>query len=351
MHTATHDPPPRPPASDVVVRDEFVLGMPHLGPHALSESQMLKHLGHLRWQAFQRLAGVPTHLVADGEGRRLYATFYHGDIEFPLAAPPHTFCENDRIILVGDLAAYGRNILDGHFALYRADDARAETWGVPDDASRDRFLQAGIPLFRLSNIFIGQETGPEKLKIGQPANADFSKLRGMAEPPGGYERNRQARETGRFFDPPPGARPAPPVPLQLEHPIDPDRDVNGVGLVYFGNFPAFFDVAERAALTALPNGGLPRPFADRRGTLRRRVGWFGNARSDDRLRMHVACAILPEPVHAESRSLPYGQMWFTLRISRASDERLIAITTADRITPLETDGERDGWRSYAAGLG
>lgn len=336
--------------NEIVVRDELELGMPHLGPHALGESQTLKHLGNLRWQSFARLANVPTRLVADAEGNRLYATFFHIHVEFPRAAPPHAFRENDRVVWLGDLAAFGRNILDGHFALFRADDPRAATWGVPNADSQPRFADAGIPFVRLSNIFIAQEAGPDRLKIGQPANADYSRIRTLGAPPDGYDLNKAARETGRFFDPPAGSRPATPAVTELEHPIDPDRDVNAAGLVYFGNFPAFFEVAERRALAALPGGGLPRDFADRRGTLRRRVGLFGNARSDDRLRMRIECALAPEPIDAGAPASRYGAMWFTLRVDRASDGRTVAITTADRVTPLLDDAEVERWRRFAGGL-
>jgi probable biosynthetic protein (TIGR04098 family) len=340
----------RPITSKSVVRDELLLGLPHLGPHTLGESQLLKYLGYLRWRSFEQLAGIPIHLVTDGDGRRLYATFYHADIEFPLSTPPHAFGEGDRITFIGGLSAYGRNILDGYFALFRADDPRVSQWGAPTAVSRERFLQAGIPTVRLSNIFIAQETGPETLKIGQPANADFSQIPEASEAPDGYDQNRHARGIGRFFDAPESGRPTPAVSVEFEHPIDPDRDVNAAGLVYFGNFPAFFHVAERRALASLSSGGLPQPFVDRRGTLRRRVGWFGNARRDDQLRIRVQCALEPEPVSDVERSQPYGRMWFTAQLARVSDARLVAITTADRITPLACEGEVEAWRAYAASL-
>jgi probable biosynthetic protein (TIGR04098 family) len=279
--------------SSARVFDELGLGLPHLGPYGLGESEMLKHLGHLRWQTFERITGTPTRCVANHEGERLYATFYHVDIEFPPSLPPHAFRENDRIIWVGDLAACGRNILDGHFALYRQDDHRADSWGAPDASARQRFLEAGIPVVRLSNIFITQEAGPDQLRVGQPANVDFSAIPELPRPPDGYELNRRACETGRFFEPPTGSLSSPCAAITVELPIDPDRDVNAAGLIYFGNFPAFFHGAERHALAALPLGGLPRSFVDRRGTLRRRIGLFANARGDDRLRIHVKCAIQP----------------------------------------------------------
>ncbi len=335
--------------SKVAIRDTLLLGLPHLGPHTLGESQILKHLGYLRWRSFEQHAGVPIHRVVDAAGRRLYATFYHADVVFPVSAPPHVFGEGDQLVLIGGLTTFARNILDGYFALFRTDDPRVDRWDPPTDATREEFLRAGIPTVRLSNIFIAQEAGPEILRVGQPVNADFSTIPETVEPPDGYDRNRQAREAGRFFEPPTSARPIPPTSVEFEHPIDPDRDVNAAGLVYFGNFPAFFHVAERRVLAALPNGGLPQAWVDRRGTLRRRIGWFGNARRDDRLGMHVECALVPEPV-GESHSQQFGQIWFTLKITRVSDERLVAITTADCITPLACMSEVDAWRSYAASL-
>jgi probable biosynthetic protein (TIGR04098 family) len=335
--------------STAVVRDELALGMPHLGPHGLSETALFEHLGHRRWQSFAELAGVPSSQVADARGRRLYATFYHVDVEFPLSAPPHAFREDDRVVWVGGLAAHGRNILDGCFALYRAGDARIEAWGAPEAERRSRFLDGGIPVVQLSNIFIAQEAGPELLQIGQPANADYARIPACATPPEGYARNQEARVRGRFFDPPEGARPAEMAAVAVEHPIDPDRDVNGAGLVYFARFPAVLHAAERRAAAALPGGGLPRGFVDRRGTLRRQLGFFANARVDDTLRVAAECAVLPEPLLADTPPRPYGAVWFNARLERVSDGRLVAISTAVRITPLEGD-DLPRWRDYVARL-
>jgi probable biosynthetic protein (TIGR04098 family) len=246
-------------------------------------------------------------------------------------------------VWIGDLAACGRNVLDGRFALYRAGDARAGAWGAPDESSRARFVAAGIPVVRLSNIFVTRDVGPDRLRIGQPANADFSRIPDGEAAADGHERNRRARETGRFWDPPPGARASPAV--TAEQAIDPDRDVNGVGLVYFGNFPAFFHVAERHALAALPAGGPGPALAARRGTLRRRIGLFANARADDRLRLRAECAVVPEPVGAGTPARPHGLVWFTVHVERCSDGRSIALTTAERVVPLSGPGEVDRWRA------
>lgn len=332
-----------------VIRDEFDLGLPHLGPFALGDSPMLKHLGHLRWLSFEKLAGVPTAKVADSKGRRLYATFYYIDIHYPPSQPANVFRENDRIVVTGDLSARGRNILDGYFAIYRSGDPRETTLGIPEPHTAQNFIDQGIPYIRLSNIFIQQEQGPEKLRIGQPANADFTQINSLAEMPDGNEKNREARENGYFFPPPADAVPATPVSVRFDHLVDPDRDVNAAGLVYFANFPAFFEVAERRAMAALPEGGVPRDLADRRGTQRRQIGFFGNAKAGDGIHLLVKCSMSPEP-YVAADGTRFGLFWFNVHLERVSDHLLIALTTANRVVALTGEGDAERWRAYASKL-
>jgi probable biosynthetic protein (TIGR04098 family) len=134
--------------------------------------------------------------------------------------------------------------------------------------------------------------------------------------------------------------------LTFEHAIDPDRDVNAAGLVYFANFPAFFEVAERRALESKPVD-VPRELVNRRGTVRRQVGFFGNARTNDALEIHVACGIVRQVVEADTPSRPHGLLWFSTQCHRRSDQALIAITTALRVVPLLTDDEVGTWKEIA----
>jgi len=334
------------PSLTPATRAELELGMPHLGPSALDEAAMLKHLGHLRWSAFETLTGLPMRKVRDADGRRLYATFYHVDMEFPLSTLPHTFREGDRIVWVGALGAFGRNVLDGHFALYRGSDPRNREWGAPDRSRAASFLNAGIPVVRLSNIFIAQQQGPEILRVSQPANADLSVLPALAEPPDGHRANREAEAAGRFFSPREGS--APTTSTEIAYDIDPDRDVNGVGLVYFANFTSFFERGERAALARVPHGGLPRDIVDRRETRRRVTGFFANAAGDDALRLRVEIALHPEPIRTSEGAL--GCFWSTIVAHRNSDARIVAVTTAERVARLESPREEDSWRRHAGHL-
>src|SRR4029434_8542711 len=82
-----------------------------------------------------------------------------------------------------------------------------------------------------------------------------------------------------------GAEPLWPGEREVVYRINADRDVNGVGLVYFANYIAFADYAERTALDAA--GCFPPDALNPRLTLRRSMGYYGNARFDDSLVMLV----------------------------------------------------------------
>ena len=66
--------------------------------------------------------------------------------------------------------------------------------------------------------------------------------------------------------------------------IEPDRDLNGAGLLYFANYPVFLDMAERTVLSKL---GLDQALLDRRSLLHRRSAYLSNASADDTLEVSV----------------------------------------------------------------
>jgi probable biosynthetic protein (TIGR04098 family) len=77
----------------------------------------------------------------------------------------------------------------------------------------------------------------------------------------------------------------------IEHAINPDRDLNGVGLVYFANYVAFMDLAERKTLQ---DAGI---YAATASTLASRcaaaVGFYGRAQRHDSVAVDVEAWRLP----------------------------------------------------------
>ncbi len=172
---------------------------------------------------------------------------------------------------------------------------------------------------RLSNVLVALGGGPDDLRISTPVNARLDAIPALPTQPESYRLVREAQARGAFFEPPAGARALWTTPYVAVLPINPDRDLNGVGrppLLYFANYVAFLDAAERMALQS--EGGFSPGALDGRATLRRRIGFYGNARSSDVLVIEV-----------EAFALDAVRLLVRHRVRRRSDDRLIAIDISE----------------------
>jgi probable biosynthetic protein (TIGR04098 family) len=293
-------------------RTAWWLGMPHTQAGGTSESALLAHAGDLRWRDLCAATGVAASEQRDAEGHRVYASFYYVEIGgFPpsgLAA----FGPDDRLEVVSTLSRFGRSMLDGVHRLYPA--------GALPPALPEPLPAA--PHVRLSNVFVREASGPDDLRVTTPVTGDLEAIPPSAAEPDSYRLIREARAHGRFFDDPAGATPLWAGGHRVVYRIDPDRDINGVGLVYFANYVVFADVAERRALEEA--GGLAPEALDGRRTLRRQIGFYGNAQRHDELLVDVHAARLPEsPRH----------LLLHHHIRRRTDDRLIAVSSVEKILP------------------
>ena len=92
--------------------------------------------------------------------------------------------------------------------------------------------------------------------------------------------------------------------------------------MYFANYVAFMDLAERKTLQA---AGVYAPTAlDGRVTVRRRIGFYGNAQRHDSVAVDVEAWRLP----GDGRRLLLQH-----RVRRAADDRLIAVSTVEKLLP------------------
>ena len=298
-------------------RSALHLGMPHTQAGGLGEVALLAHAGDLRWSAIGAATGVPASHQRDAEGRAIYASFYFVELN---GFPPRglgAFGPDDDLEIVSTLVRFGRSMLDGEHALYPAGALGADLPAT---------LPAG-PRVRLSNVFVCQGAGPDDLRITAPENSRVEDIPASPEEPDSYRLIKEARRDGRFFEPPDGAAPLWSGGRTVTYPINPDRDVNGVGLVYFANYVAFMDFGERQALEA---SGAYRPAElDGRATLRRRIGFYGNARHHDSLTIEVEAWA---PRGARDRLLLHH------RVRRSTDGRLIAVSSAEKTLPAVGGG-------------
>jgi probable biosynthetic protein (TIGR04098 family) len=285
--------------------EDFILelGMPHLGRSGLNENALLKSIGHDRWQMFEQLCGVRTHEIRDGFDNRLYATYCFVELVLSPERPLSHYNENARLCFSRDLSHYDRIYLDGRY-----------------------HLAPGGPFeVRCTNVFIYQLAGPEHLKMARPENCDFRRVAELRSQPDSLDICRAARLTGRFQDA--DANLGNLGSLDLNYQLDPDRDANGAGLIYFANFVCFLDFAERALLKLVE---APADLVDTRSTYWRRLGYFGNALSTDQLQIVIQGAVQV----LDDRLVDFG---FNYRVSRVSDGKLILVSSSRKTAQLNND--------------
>lgn len=301
------------------MRKEFALelGMPHLGRNNLYENALFKAIGHDRWKQIEELGGVPTSQVQDDNGSRLYATFFFLEVNFSPDHPLSAHGENETMRFTTDVAHFGQVHLDGTHRLVDAPDH----W------------------IRSSNVFIYQERGPSKLSMSIPANIDFSTIPELESQPDSLALCRVARTQGSFFQPEADDVDVYPGERVFEYKFDQDRDMNGAGLIYFANFIAILDAAERGVLAGLAHE-IPLSAVDMRSTYRRRIGYYGNAQATDSLRVYVKTRMRTLPSGEHGRLLDLG---FDYRIRRVSDEKEIVVSSCRKVSPIAPGSPAEAW--------
>lgn len=237
---------------------DLTLGLPHTNHRFFSEHLMLKYAGHFQWQSIAAAAGLPLSTLRTTSGGEVYASFYYIDISIPDAAPLESFRLDDTVRFAIALRAFKNIAFEG---LVRFD--RPERLG--DDS----------PFIRFANIFITPEKGNSRLRVAPPAQADFRELPPLPNEENPYQLTRAASESGTL-----GLVDGWEAVTSYDHryAIDIDRDTNGAGLVYFANYVAFMDTAERLALDGRAPG---------RSLRRRKIAYYGNADVNDALTIGV----------------------------------------------------------------
>jgi probable biosynthetic protein (TIGR04098 family) len=168
---------------------------------------------------------------------------------------------------------------------------------------------------------------------------DFAKIPELPAHPDSLALCRQAKARGSFLEPEADDVPVYEGWRECIYDLDPDRDMNGAGLVYFANFICFMDVAERRILSSLPNP-MPASLLDARSTYHRRIGYYGNAQAHERLYIQLRTRMRTIDVDGGRQLLDLG---FDYKIRRSSDDKEIAISSCRKVAPLEAGLEGKEW--------
>lgn len=290
-----------------VSRTPWHLGMPHTIAGAMSEIALLAHVQDLQWTEIGHLVGTPASKLRDAEGREVYASIYYVEIDRLPESGLRAFGPDDDLEVLSALGRFGSTMLEVDHHLVPAG-------SVPDPVPASL---PSAPRVRLSNVLVALGGGPDDLKIASPANARLDAIPMLPTQPASYRATREAQSRGVFAPPPPDAHPLGTPGFAIALPINPDRDLNGVGLLYFANYVAFLDAAERAALVA--SGAFAPAALDGRVTLRRQIGFYGNCRASDTLGIEV-----------DAFALGADRLLVHHRVRRQSDGRLIAVARGEK---------------------
>jgi probable biosynthetic protein (TIGR04098 family) len=254
-------------------RYDLTLGLPHTNRRGLWEPHLLMHAGHCQWGSIASAIGRPLSELRTVSGGEVYAAFYYIEERIPDHAPIESFGLDSTVRFSIALRSFKNIAVEGLVSFDRVDVPPVTQVPGPGDVAH--------PFIRFGNIFITPVQGNSELRVAPPANADFSAIPRLPNDENPYHLAREAKERGSLgliddgwtrigeaFD--------------FLYELDPDRDTNGAGLVYFVHYVTVMERAERAMFEA---GGLPR---GERSLRHRRIAYYGNADPRDTIRVRLS---------------------------------------------------------------
>ena len=200
--------------------------MPHLVWGGLSETWLLRELGHRHWMLIAEAAGLDTPAFVDAAGRTVYAAFCGLSVR---DAAFHTLGEHDDLFVCSELARVSRTQF----------------------ASRHCLSKAGCPVgvVDLTSVFVTRKAPGENRTITRsaveglppmPIQPDFAPITATAL---AIRNSAWTRHFG--FE----AGDSTPLGRHVIQPC-PSQDFNGAGLLYCSSYQGFLDRAEWALLGA-----------------------------------------------------------------------------------------------------
>jgi probable biosynthetic protein (TIGR04098 family) len=277
----------------------LVLGLPHTNRDGLAEHLLLMHAGHLYWSAIARATRRKLSSLRSASGEEIYATFYFIEEDFPAGTALSTFQLDDELRFVVALRAFKNLAVEGRIVF---DEARRLARTAPP-------LMAGRhPFMRVATIFTERAAGNRRLKVAAPVDADFSGLPPLPDRDNAFHLTRAAEQSGELGLIGAEWTPLSAHPAETRHTVDPDRDTNGAGLLYFANYAVVINIAEREAL----NGAG-------RDLRQRRLAYYGNAEPNEVLRITADLF---------GRNDQSGTVAVRCRVRRDADDQLICLSEA-----------------------
>lgn len=276
----------------MVHEETLTLGLPHTNRWGLAEDALMKYAGHLHWSTMAATIGTPLSRLRTISGGEVYATFYFVEDVFPSGAPIDSFQLDDTLRFRLEQRAFKGIAIEGQIIFDRVErlpESAPDNAAMAPSAGRGRH-----PYVRFGNIFITPQSGNRDLRVAAPANGDFSRFPVLPNDDNPYQLTRAAGASGHLGVLGEEWRPSDEGGDGFEamYAIDPERDTNGAGLVYFANYFAFLEAAERAVAPRCASPAVRE--SDGRLVQCRRTAFYGNVDVTGRLRTRVSFFHAPD---------------------------------------------------------
>lgn len=295
----------------------LTVGLPQTNYRNLAEAKLLMEACNFFWRGLGEAIQCPVAQLRSAQGDPVYATIAFVEERFPMDRTLQTFHLDDRLRCLLRIRAI-KNLATECLMMFDREDRLA----APLDAALSFDGAPPYPVVRFGSIFAAPGPGNGRLKLTVPANATFQDLAALPLEDNPIQVTRRAQETGRLdVIPPNWVSLDADAPPEVSYTIDPDRDTNAAGLVYFANYIAFLEMGERSALPRASAWPHPSTSADPAGRqlLHRRVAYFENAGLSDRVAISVSR--FASPTRPDQLGLRY-------QLVRASDRKLICLSEA-----------------------
>lgn len=298
---------------------DLTIGLPHTNYNQLAEHLLMMHLGHFQWQAIAKSVRSPLSRLRAVDGGEVYATFYYIEERIPDGSPLTSFRLDDTISVLLQLRAFRNFAVDGRIIFDHT--SRIDAAAIQTEADLlNAYAGSEYPSVRFANVFVTPHGGNAALKLAPPANASFDDLPPLPNAENAYNITRSAERAGTFglFDM--GWTCVNPTePFATSYTINPDRDSNGAGLVYFANYFAFLDAAERPCLEQEFARCWPHALIPTRTLRFRQLAYFGNAELTDTIRTTI---------HLFQHETDPSLVGFRYVINRERDQATICLSEA-----------------------
>lgn len=238
--------------ADGMMTQDFVIGMPQLALGGLSENWLLKECGHQHWLALAKCLGLPNPDFVNQQGQKMYAAFLV--VKITKAAFNQVY-ENSLLTIKTQLQRVSSSRSYSHHELHVEGQCLAHVELLSSFVNRTE--QGNNQSVARGDVFKGEWSACEAATLMM-----------------------KEHKAGRALSAEGSVHAAGSVHSYYEYQPCPYSDFNGADFLYFAQFQAVMDRAERH-VQIVPHGAQ----SDRRlwQTFERTICYYGNINLDDGL--------------------------------------------------------------------